>query len=141
MTQSAFLKFAISSMKICINVDQPNTFNLINLVKRPYITFGFSDNALIQAKNVLYNESHSSFDLFVKGIYANRFNLELPGKHNIMNALAAISVCVELDINYDSIKKGLSKFKGVQRRFDINTNNGIKIVHSVFEKFIEKLKI
>ena len=131
--QSAFLKFANSVPfygKICINVDQPNTSNLINLVKRPYITFGFSDNALIQAKNVLYNESHSSFDLFVKGIYANRFNLELPGKHNIMNALAAISVCVELDINYDSIKKGLSKFKGVQRRFDIKyeLNNGIKLI-------------
>ena len=131
--QSAFLKFANSVPfygKIFLNIDESNTSKLISSVKRPYITFGFSNEALVQAKNPIYDKLNSSFDLHIEGIFKTRIDLKLPGKHNIMNALAAISACLDLEINYDLIKQGLEKFKGVQRRFDIKyeLENGIKLI-------------
>ena len=131
--QNAFIQFSNSVPfygKICINIDHANTEDLIELINRPYITFGFSKKANISAQNPKYNKLNTTFDLYIQNKYIQNIELNVPGKHNIMNALAAISICSEIDINYNDIKNGLKKFSGVQRRFDIKyqLENGIKLI-------------
>jgi len=131
--QEAFLQFSNSVPfygKVSINIDDTNTIEILDKIKRPYITFGFSNNANIQAKNPIFNKLNSKFDLYINKKLKTKIQLNVPGKHNIMNALAAISICSELDIDYEKIKTGLKNFSGVQRRFDIKyvLENGIKLI-------------
>ena len=131
--QEAFLQFSNSVPfygKVSINIDDNNTIEMINKIKRPYITYGFSNNADIQAKNPTFNKLKSNFDLYINKKLITNIQLYVPGKHNIMNALAAISICSELDIDYKKIEHGLKNFSGVQRRFDIKyvLDNGIKLI-------------
>ena len=131
--QNAFLQFSNSVPfygKVFINIDHTNTSDLLESIKRPYITYGFSKNSYIRANNPVYNKLQTTFDLYINNDLITNIKLNVPGKHNVMNALAAISVCKELDIDYNIIKNGLKKFSGVQRRFDIKyeLKNGIKLI-------------
>ena len=131
--QDAFLQFANSVPfygKVFINIDHTNTTDIIEAINRPYITFGFSNKANIQAQNPTYNKLSTEFDLYINKNFITKIQLNVPGKHNIMNALASISISSELDINYKTIKNGLKNFSGVQRRFDMKyvLDNGIKLI-------------
>ena len=131
--KSAFTQFGNSVPfygKVAINIDHVNTKDIIESIKRPYITFGFSKDAYIQAKKPVFNELNTQFDLYINTEFKTKIQLNVPGKYNIMNALAAISICFELDVDYENIKNGLKNFQGVQRRFDIkySLNNGIKLI-------------
>lgn len=101
-------------------VDDPAVREIIPLIARPVITYGLAEEAQIRAIdivakhgvmafNVKFNDADQSSTLAIE--------LNLPGLHNVKNALAAIAVAVELEINPDAIKKALSQFKGVDRRF------------------------
>ena len=69
------------------------------------------------------------FSVFKKGEFFGDFSLKTPGLHNVSNALAAISVCNHIGLNGKSIKKVLSSFNGVSRRFQtISSKNGITII-------------
>ena len=131
--QNAFIQFANSIPfygKVSINIDYSNTSQILKKINRPFITFGFSDEANIKAKNPIYNKLESTFDLYIDNIFKTKIHLNLPGKHNIMNALAAISIAKELEIEIITMKNGLYNFSGVQRRFDIKyeLKNGIKLI-------------
>ncbi len=84
------------------------------------ITYGFNKSADFQIQNPEYKSSFSKFDLkFIisgKKTFIKNIVLNLIGKHNILNATAAIIVCLNLGIHFKIIKKSLKKFSGVQRR-------------------------
>lgn len=86
---------------------------------RRVITYGFNENADIQAINFYQNGWKSQFS--VRSRYLNNcqpidITLNLPGKHNVLNALASIGVAIELGINAQSIQNALASFGGVGRR-------------------------
>lgn len=83
-------------------------------IKSNVITFGLSPNADIYPENVVMNSWSSSFS--VKNIH---FNLKVPGKHNIENALATIALSFVYDINLKIVSDALKQFNGVARRLDI----------------------
>lgn len=73
----------------------------------------------MRGDNVEFTTDGASFDFYVRGEKGERVNLKMPGRYNIYNALAAIAVAVELDINAKDIKRGLESFTGVERRFQV----------------------
>ncbi len=85
------------------------------------LTYGESKQADYQISNVRYKTTHSIFDLSFKDISKSRkiiknIKLKLLGKHNVLNATAAVSVCLNLGVNQTIIKRSLERFSGVQRR-------------------------
>lgn len=84
---------------------------------RPITTYGIEEGADVRAVNVVRNGPLSSFDVLRPSRAAPlSISLNLPGRHNVQNALAAIAVASELGVDDAAIQRGLAKFQGVDRR-------------------------
>ena len=96
----------------------------------PITTFGISESADIRATEIKFKDEKSSMKIMVKGQYLGDLNLNVSGKHNIINALATVAVCREIGIPIDQILISLGLFNGTKRRFEhIGSNtNGAMIV-------------
>jgi UDP-N-acetylmuramate--alanine ligase len=93
------------------------------------ITYGTSRQAEIRAENIRQDGLLTSFTVVAHGQALGVVNLQTPGLHNVQNALAAVSVGLELEIDFDKINAALTRFTGVQRRFQrIGEHNGILVV-------------
>lgn len=93
--------------------------NIMNELSRKYVTYGFSDNADVQAMNI--NKSKDGgmqFDVIYKGEDIGGFQIPLLGTYNVLNALASIIVSRELYVSVDTIKSSLREFSGIHRRFE-----------------------
>ena len=101
-------------------VDDPNVREIIPTITKPITTYGLSDTAQIRATNISHCKGQMHFTALI-GVNENSrkldIKLNLPGLHNVQNALAAIAVGNELGVSDTSIIKALNKFKGVGRRF------------------------
>ena len=123
--ENAFVQFInktppIGKSLICI--DNKNIKKILSKIKNKNIlTYGFNKKANYRISNVRYNVDHSLFDLHYKNLKNSKtkignINLKLIGKHNVLNASAAVAVCINLGVRVDIIKKALKSFSGVQRR-------------------------
>ena len=123
--ENAFIEFInktppIGKSLICI--DNKNIKRILTKIKNKNIlTYGFQKEANYKINNARYNADHSLFDLHYKNSNNSRtviknINLKLIGEHNILNAAAAVAVCINLGVKIDIIKKALKNFSGVQRR-------------------------
>lgn len=107
--------------------DDPNR-NLIS-TKAKVTTYGFSPEADVRAINPVYNGSGSSFDVIVGTESIGNITMIVSGKHNILDALAAIALTSRLGIPFSSIIQSLKDFNGTKRRFEkLGTRNGALIV-------------
>ena len=98
-------------------IDNEVVRSIIPEIARPYVTYGFSEDADLFAKNIHYEKGRTSFEVVRNGAStAAEFSLNLPGKHNVLNALASIAVGQEFDIPNDKIAKALDEFAGIGRR-------------------------
>ncbi|CAK7073847.1 MAG: UDP-N-acetylmuramate--L-alanine ligase [Desulfovibrio sp.] len=97
--------------------DDPGVRRLLPKVNRPVITYGFAPGNDLTAE-ILEMGEKSRFTLRLKGARLGEVRLSQPGKHNILNALAAIGVSLQADIPVAACIAGLSKFRGVGRRFE-----------------------
>mgnify|MGYP001356480077 FL=1 len=135
MLRKAFLDFVSNipfyGVAFCCT-DHPEVQALVGKVTdRRIITYGFNAQADVRAVNVTFVDGISYFDVLLQkeNITLDRLSLPMPGNHNVSNSLAAIAIARHLDIKEDSIKKSLSQFKGVNRRFtQVAELNGIKII-------------
>lgn len=101
-------------------VDDEHVREILPQVNRPIITYGFTDEADIQATNVRYQGTQSFFTLYCRRSGRQlEVTLNIPGRHNVLNAMAAIAIAMELDINEQAILQALAQFQGVGRRFQI----------------------
>ena len=123
--ENAFIQFInktppIGKSLICI--DNKNIKKILKRIKNKNIlTYGFNRKANYRINNARYYANHSIFDLHYKNLDTSKkviknINLRLIGQHNILNASAAIAVCVNLGVKIKIIKKALKNFSGVQRR-------------------------
>ena len=102
-------------------IDDEEIRNVIPRINRPIITYGLSEDADIRATNVRQEGSKTYFSVSNKG-KENwlEITLNMPGQHNVLNALAAIAVANELGVDAEAIQKALLGFEGIGRRFQIN---------------------
>jgi UDP-N-acetylmuramate--alanine ligase len=112
---------------ICL--DQPNIQSLVPHIHRRFITYGLTSQADYVAREVYFSGVRSHFDVFHSGRRLGQFAVNLPGVHNIYNALAAIAVGQELEVPLPTIAKALEEFSGIQRRFEIlGERRGVTVV-------------
>ena len=131
--ENSFIKFLEKTPptgKAIICKDNKNLKNILKKIKNKNIlTYGESKNADYQISNIRYNVGYSIFDLTFKDIDKKKkkiknIYLKLLGKHNVLNAAAAVTVCINLGVSQNIIKQSLKKFSGVQRRMTkIFSNN------------------
>ncbi len=100
-------------------IDDPRVRVLSSKFQHRKMTYGFSEDAQIQAKNLRHKRNNSEFELCIRGKSHGLIDLALPGKHLVLNSLAAIAVGLEFGIDLEVIKAALTEFKGVGRRLEI----------------------
>lgn len=113
---SAYEEYANNAEKMVIACgDDPYTHSLD--VNTPIFYYGLDDDNEVLAKNVLYTEEGIEFDVFVEDNYYGHFDLPLYGKHQLLDALAVISVCYYERLEAKEVAKVFKTFNGAKRRF------------------------
>ncbi len=102
-------------------VDDPGVREILPNVNKPVITYGLSEGADIRAVNIVRQGLSTRFTVLRSACdQGMEVKLNLPGSHNVLNALAVIGVATELGVSDESIQRALASFKGIGRRFQIN---------------------
>lgn len=98
--------------------DHKDVRSILQKIERRVVTYGLT-NADFAAQNISQSEGFLQFTAVYHGKALGRVRLAIPGRHNVLNALASIAVAHELEIPFAKIRKGLAAFKGIERRFQI----------------------
>lgn len=97
----------------------------------PYevVRFGLSGDHDIYPENVKMHDSHSEFEVVYRGRKLGPVTINIPGIHNVSNAMAAFAVALELGLDFDTIRKAVGDFTGAARRFQVKYSaDGIKVI-------------
>lgn len=97
----------------------------------PYemVTFGLSKGCRIYPENIKMHDSHSEFDVVYRGKRLGSAAINIPGIHNVSNAMAAFAVALELGLDFETIKKAVEDFTGAARRFQVKySGSGVKVI-------------
>lgn len=127
---ASFRTFASSSSKYVIyNGDDERTCRAVEGLDKQFVTFGFNEKNDFYAKNVtVEGDSRTSFDVYHQGEKLDRISLQVPGEHNVLNALAAYAVCHTIQVAVPDIKKGIEAYGGAHRRFELlGVRNGVSV--------------
>ncbi len=102
---------------------------LLQETKINFMTYGRDEKFDIYAKNPVFNGYRSAFECVVNGKTLGTIELNVPGEHNMLNALACIAVGLNFKIDFGVIAESLLKFNGVERRFQLKAEaNGITVI-------------
>ena len=100
-------------------LDSPGVQDIIPRIKRPVITYGFTSQADISAKNIQSKETKTTYSLYKQNQKCGKVTLNVPGKHNVLNSLAAAAIGFEMGLSAKTIIAGIGSYGGVRRRFEI----------------------
>lgn len=120
---NTFQTFANKTKNIIVACGDNENIRKIKF-ERPVIYYGFDEQNDVYAKNVILTEEGSTFDLYVNKEMVGTFSLPLFGKHMVLNALAAITICNLEKVDYEKIKELLGTFQNAKRRFAIEEVRG-----------------
>jgi UDP-N-acetylmuramate--alanine ligase len=130
--KGAFIQFAnkvpfYGFVVLCL--DEPALQDIMpQLNKKKLITYGLTTQADIQAIDIHHKENTSTFTVARGFDDIGQVTIQIPGKHNVQNALAAIAVGLQLGIPFNKVKTGIEKFTGVYRRWEKKGEiNGITV--------------
>jgi UDP-N-acetylmuramate--alanine ligase len=96
--------------------DDARVQGILGEVARPYLTYGFDESADLRAVNVRRDGLQSHYDVVRAGVPALPVTINLPGRHNVLNSLAAVAVATELGVSSEAIQRALRSFQGIDRR-------------------------
>jgi len=127
--QDAFLTFCNSvpfygAVVVC--ADSPALVEIFPDIRRLILTYGLTQNSNISASNIVHSKHKSTFMVTRNSSLLGEVEIDVPGKHNITNALAAVTLGMELGIPFSAISRGIQSYSGVKRRFEIKG-----IVHDI----------
>jgi UDP-N-acetylmuramate--alanine ligase len=116
-------------------VDDPPVAALVSMVSRRVVRYGFATGADVQgfdAKSDGFRSScgvrYRSFDLHAE-VTEGRLEIGVPGRHNLLNALAAVAIGLELGVSFDRIATALAEFRGAERRYQFKGEvNGVRVI-------------
>ncbi len=130
--RAAFVEFVnkvpfYGAVIVCL--DDPNVQGLLPEIRRRTIAYGTTAQADVEASDIVCGPFVSEFSVRYRTTDLGRFTLRIPGRHNVLNALAAIAVAMELEVKPDVIREGLATFNGVDRRFQMRgKERGVTVV-------------
>ncbi len=125
--KNAFVNFANKVPfygAVAVNIDDENVRTILPKIEKKVIKFGLSKEADIRAKNIKLKNGTFQFKVNDLGT----IHLSVAGKHNVYNALAAISIALELGVPFCVIKESLETFQNASRRFEIKYRNDIVVI-------------
>jgi len=119
--KAAFTQYANSvpffgAAILCL--DDPNVQAIVGDVERRVITYGTTRQAEVRAEHIRRDGLRTRFDVMQRDERLGEVELQVPGLHNVRNALAAVAVGLELEVSFDKVRDGLQQFTGVRRRFE-----------------------
>jgi UDP-N-acetylmuramate--alanine ligase len=131
--EAAFLEFMervpfYGACTACI--DNPQLAGLLPRVQRRLFTYGMSSHADYVVRMLPPAEGvRSRFEVAAGGLVLGPFSLNVPGKHNVLNATAAVAIATQLEVSCEDIAQGLRGFRGVDRRFQLKgCARGVNVV-------------
>ena len=131
--EAAFLEFMervpfYGACTACI--DNPQLAGLLPRVQRRLFTYGMSSHADYVVRMLPPIEAvRSRFEVAAGGLVLGPFSLNVPGRHNVLNATAAVAIATQLEVSCEDIAKGLAGFRGVDRRFQLKgCARGVNVV-------------
>lgn len=118
--KESFRQFANSASTVIVNGDDENSMSAIKDIKKDVITYGLGEYNDYYASNVVFKgKTAGEYDLMHKGQMICHVVVNVPGKHNISNSLAAAAAAHFTGCTGEMIAKSISNFKGAGRRFEI----------------------
>lgn len=120
--KGAFIQFAskvpfYGFVVLCL--DEPALLDIMpQFNKKKVLTYGLNPQADVQALDIRHKDNTSTFTVLKNGTELGTITLQVPGKHNVQNSLAAITVGLELGVSFTKVKEGIEKFSGVYRRWE-----------------------
>ncbi len=125
--QETFLQFInkipfYGQAVLCLEDEHIQT--IIPRISKGFVTYGFSSQADLQAREVKSKGFITSYRAFWQGRELGEIRLQIPGRHNVLNSLAAVAVALELEMEWEAIQEGLEDMTGVQRRFQVKGEEG-----------------
>jgi len=130
--RAAFLEFVqkvpfYGAAILCL--DDENVQQLLPRVNRRVITYGRSQQAMLQIAEAECGAFESRFAVRTRGQNLGSFHLRVPGVHNVLNATAAIAVGLELDVKLEAIREAIASYSGVDRRFQLRGQaRGVSVI-------------
>lgn len=129
--KTAFIEFAnkvpfYGFVVICL--DEPALQDIIPFINKTIFTYGTTAQADIRAIDIQFEGFSSKYTVIYKGKELGQIKLRIPGEHYVKNSLVAVTIGMELGIDFQIIKKALEKFAGVYRRFEVKYKNDILVL-------------
>ena len=118
---------------VVLCIDDPVVREIMDQISRPLLTYGESEDADVRITSIVANAARTNFTVSFPGEdKALHIELNMPGRHNVLNATAAISIAWELEVSRDAIVQALAGFSGIGRRCQISEGISIangKVMH------------
>ncbi len=120
--KEAFVQFAnkvpfYGFVSLCL--DEDNLQSIMPRINKRLITYGLTSQSDLYAVDIRYDQMKTSFTVMYHEKELGPVTINIPGLHNVKNALAALSIGLELDVSFEDAKSGLEKFSGIARRTEI----------------------
>jgi len=129
--KTAFIEFAnkvpfYGFVVVCL--DEPALQDIIPSINKTVFTYGTTAQADVRAIDIEFEGFSSKYTLIYKGKELGQIKLNIPGEHYVKNSLVAVTIGMELGIDFNTIRKALEKFIGVYRRFETKYKNDILVL-------------
>ncbi|MEG2429613.1 MAG: Mur ligase family protein, partial [Oscillospiraceae bacterium] len=129
---ASFHKFCtLTSKTIIANGDDPQVYVALQNIDKEIITFGYANDNDYYPMNIVFHkgEIHTSYDLMKGTQLLGQIDIFVPGKHNVLNSIAAVVAALNSGVAFDKVKNAIANFKGAGRRFELlGKINGITVV-------------
>ncbi len=114
---------------VAVCIDDEGIKDILPKIKKKNITFGLSKSAEYRAENIVQEKFSTTFSVYKSENMLGEMKINIPGVHNVRNALATVAVAMELGIDFSVIVQALASFTGVNRRFEIKGDyNGMPVI-------------
>ena len=114
----SFHKFLAMASRAYINGDDERAKKAAEEINADIVTFGFGEENIYRAENIKRGKFGFSFDVIKNGEKIISIEMHIPGRHNVLNGLAAFAVCYDMGVSAEGIKDAIQKFTGAGRRFE-----------------------
>ena len=114
----SFHKFLAMAGRAYINGDDERAQKAAEDINADIVTFGFGEENIYRAENIKRGKFGFSFDVIKNGEKIISIEMHIPGRHNVLNGLAAFAVCYDMGVSAEGIKDAVQKFTGAGRRFE-----------------------
>ncbi|MBQ1961652.1 MAG: UDP-N-acetylmuramate--L-alanine ligase [Clostridia bacterium] len=124
---ASFRKFISMSSLCYVNGDDKLALTAADGINAEVVRFGLSENCDYRAENVRKGRFGFIFDVLKNGAYLTTLEMHVPGRHNILNGLAAFAVCERMGVEPAGIAEAVTSFTGAGRRFEFLGNYGFTL--------------